>query len=117
MKKMLALLLGVAFCLPPSAAPAQQGVGPSVYHSLESGASPRLHGRIVGRIARVDYTNSIIYVRTSYGVRAVAIMPSTEIDVRGGGYGSIDDLHVGSLVDIDATVAANRVIAQIIHIR
>ncbi len=113
---MFALLLGAALCLPPSAAPAQQGVGPSVYHSLETGASPRFHGRILGRIERVDYTNSIIYVQTSYGIRAIAVMPSTEIDVPGGGYGSINDLHAGSNVEIDASVAARRVIAQIIRI-
>ncbi|HEY9084408.1 MAG TPA: hypothetical protein VIN40_00495 [Candidatus Tyrphobacter sp.] len=104
-----AAMLGAGLCLLPSIAPAEQPAGPAT--------SPRYHGRIIGRIDRVDYTNAIIYVRTSGGIRAVTVMPGTDIDVPGGGYGSIDDLHVGSQVDIDASEVAGRVIAQIIHIR
>ncbi len=70
-----------------------------------------------GRVLRVDYANAVVLVRTRGGVRTVWVTPSTEIDVRGDDSASIADIHPGLRVEIAASVAGGRIVAQIIRIR
>ncbi len=72
---------------------------------------------VAGRVVSVDYTNAILVVRTQEGDRTIAVMPSTDIDARNGGYGTIADIRPGRYVEIDASVTEGRIVAQIIYIR
>lgn len=72
---------------------------------------------LTGRVMSVDYTNSVIVVRTATGDRTVQVTPSTDVDKPDGGYATIADVHRGTVVDVGASVVHGRIIAQFIRIR
>lgn len=103
--------------LAPISAPGDPPSG-GFYRSLESGAAPRYHGKIVGRVERVDYADNVIVVRTDSGLQTIIVTPNTQIDARSDvDYETLDDIRPGTLVEIDVSEVQGRLIAQIIRLR
>jgi hypothetical protein len=86
-----------------------------------SGTAPdqvRNGGTIDGRLTTVDYQRGVLGIDAgSRGRISVSVMPSTSIQGRDTAYHAVTDLRPGERVQILASIADGKYVAQIIRIR
>ncbi len=80
-------------------------------------AEPRNGGMIDGKVASVDYQRSVLALDAAgHGRIEVEVMPSTSVQGNGAGYRAIIDIKRGQRVQIFASIAGGKYVAQIIRI-
>lgn len=74
-------------------------------------------GLISGQVTWIDYQRGLLGIVSGGRKIDVTVLPSTNIQGKGGGYHSIAEIERGSHVEIFTSVAAGKYTAQIIRLR
>ena len=89
---------------------------PPVRNFWTQSAPAHNRGVLHGKVVSVDYGRGLLVVKFSGGTRTIRVLPSTSIETKANGNGSLTDVRSGTSVDVYISDIGGESVAQLVRI-